>query len=213
MTSEGSPKTLKVATVQFRSSTDLADNLTRIRQQMEPLAAQGVRVVAFPECAVTSYSADAVEACSEQQLEDAERELAKISADLGMYMVMGIPYFEDGTRLNGSLVYDPEGKLIARYAKVQLAGERWCESGNHLVLFEVDSVVCSTMVCHDSRLSGDHADTGDSGRADHVLHLVRVGAPRRDEARTVPGTDPGSGSGKFHLRCAEQRTGELRRGW
>ena len=143
--------TLKVATVQFRSSADVVDNLRRIRSQLEPLQAQGVRVAAFPECAATSYSGPAIEACTPQQLLDAEAELSRISGDLGMYIVMGIPYFENDTRLNGALVFNPSGQCIERYAKIQLAGEKWCESGNRLALFRVDDVLCSVMVCHDSR--------------------------------------------------------------
>ena len=44
---------LKVAAVQFRSSFDVAENRRRILETLEHLAEQGVKVAAFPECALT----------------------------------------------------------------------------------------------------------------------------------------------------------------
>ncbi len=142
---------LTVASVQFRSTTSLKDNLARTRTHLKALRAQGVRVAAFPECAATAYSQAAIEALTADELEAAEAELAAMCREVGMYMVMGLPYFENGERYNGALVWDPDGKCIARYAKVQLAGEKWCVPGERLVLFEVDDVVCSVIVCHDER--------------------------------------------------------------
>jgi len=146
------PRTaLRAAAVQFRSSGDLGDNLTRIGKHLEALAAEGVRVAAFPECAATSYAAAAVERCTPQELADAERALADMCRRIGIYAVVGIPYFEDGARYNGALVWDPVGRLIARYAKIQLAGEPWCAPGRRFTLFRIDGIVCCVIICHDER--------------------------------------------------------------
>ena len=53
--SNATPATLRAAAVQMRSSRDLADNITRIRRTLKELAADGVRVAVFPECALTGY--------------------------------------------------------------------------------------------------------------------------------------------------------------
>ena len=151
MARDGQGVGLKVAAVQFRSSLDLDDNLTRIEEHLRRLSQEGVRVVALPECSVTSYDGSAIERLSETRLLEAEAELSRMCREHGLYLVAGIPYFEDGERYNGALVWDPRGTCIARYAKIRLAGEPWCLPGKRFVLFRVDQVVCSVIVCHDSR--------------------------------------------------------------
>ena len=143
--------TIRVASVQFRSSRDISENLARIESELEKLAAQGVQAAAFPECAATAYDQLAIEACTPGELVDAENRLSAMCARNKIACIMGIPYFEDGVRYNGALVWDSKGKLITRYAKIQLAGEKWCESGDHLAMFKLDGVTCSVIVCHDSR--------------------------------------------------------------
>jgi len=145
------PSALKVASVQFRSSSNVADNLARIGEHLRRLAREGVRIAAFPECAATSYDASAIESISHEELQSAEKGLSAACAEAGIYAVVGIPYFEDGARYNGGLAWDPAGACIARYAKIQLAGEKWCQPGRRFVLFEVEGVRCSIIICHDER--------------------------------------------------------------
>lgn len=142
---------LTVAAVQFRSGERLADNLERIAEHLARLGREGVRVAAFPECAATSYDESVIRNTSEDGLRHAEARLAEACKGAGLYAVVGIPYFEHETRHNGALVWDPEGRCIARYAKIQLAGERWCQPGDRFSLFRVDDVLCSVIICHDER--------------------------------------------------------------
>jgi len=142
---------LKVAAVQFRSGDCLSGNLERIGEHLARLAHQGVRVAAFPECAATSYDKAVIPTIGEDQLREAEARLATECRRAGIYAVVGIPYFEDGRRYNGALVWNPEGACIARYAKIQLAGEDWCEAGERFALFHIDDVLCSVIICHDER--------------------------------------------------------------
>lgn len=145
------PLMLKVAAVQFRSSEHLPANVERIGEHLARLAQQGVRIAAFPECATTSYNKSAIRNASEANLREAEEQLASACRAAAIYAVVGMPYFEDGKCYNGALVWDPNGACIARYAKIQLAGERWCQPGNRFVLFRVDAVLCSVIICHDER--------------------------------------------------------------
>jgi predicted amidohydrolase len=142
---------LRVAAVQFRSSDDLADNLARTRQSLGEAAGQGVRIAAFPECSVSSYRAGVIEQFTDAELRDTETALADMCREIDIYGVFGIPYFEDGDRYNGALVFGPEGGCVARYAKVQLAGERWCLSGKRLIVFPIDDVLATVIICHDER--------------------------------------------------------------
>ncbi len=58
------PTPLKVAAVQMRSSSRLEENRRRIVEVLARLAAQGVQVAAFPECALTGYDKDTLTAAT-----------------------------------------------------------------------------------------------------------------------------------------------------
>lgn len=141
---------LKVAAVQMRSSRNLADNLARITNSIHTCARDGVRVVAFPECALTGYFEDAATNATSVQLVDAEAQLAAACKTAGVYAIAGSAWREDGKLLNSALIFSPDGKVIERYHKIQLA-ERWPNAGDHLSVFKIDGVPCSVIICHDER--------------------------------------------------------------
>jgi predicted amidohydrolase len=144
------PRSLKVVAVQFRSSRDLDNNVAHIRDHIRRLAGQGVRVVVFPECALTGYYEDVVKATTAEQLARAERQVADACRVAGLYAIVGTPH-RDGEKLyNSATVIDSSGKVIERYHKVQLA-EPWPTPGDHLSTFKVDGVPCSIIICHDER--------------------------------------------------------------
>ena len=139
-----------MAAVQFRSSRDLDRNVAGITAHIRRLAREGVRVAVFPECALTGYFEDVVKATTAERLAEAERRVADACREAGIYAVVGTPH-RDGEKLyNSATVFDPSGKVIERYHKVQLA-EPWPTPGDHLSVFKVDGVPCSIIICHDER--------------------------------------------------------------
>ena len=144
------PKSLRVAAVQFRSSRDLDKNVADMSGHIRRLAGQGVRVAVFPECALTGYFEDVVKATTAERLADAEQRIAAACREAGIYAVVGTPH-RDGDKLyDSATVFDPSGKIIERYHKVQLA-ESWPTPGDHLSTFRIDGVPCSIIICHDER--------------------------------------------------------------
>jgi predicted amidohydrolase len=141
---------LKVAAVQFRSSRDLDKNVAGITSQIRRLGERGVRVVVFPECALTGYFEDVAKATTAERLSEAERQIADACREAGLYAVVGTPHRDGGTLYNSATVIDPSGRVIERYHKVQLA-EPWPTPGDHLSVFRVDGVPCSIIICHDER--------------------------------------------------------------
>jgi predicted amidohydrolase len=122
------PISLKVAAVQFRSCRDLDRNVAGITAQIRRLAKEGVRVAAFPECALTGYFEDVVKATTAKRLADTERRIADACREAGIYAVVGTPYRDGGKLYNSATVIDPSGKIIERYHKIQLA-ESWSTPG------------------------------------------------------------------------------------
>jgi predicted amidohydrolase len=141
---------LKVAAVQMRSSRNLTDNLARITRSIRDCARQGVRVVVFPECALTGYFAESATNSTAEQLTQAEQQIAAACRDAGSGAIVGSAWREGGKLFNSALVITPDGKVIERYHKVHLA-ERWPDPGDHLPVFKLEGVPCSVIICHDER--------------------------------------------------------------
>jgi predicted amidohydrolase len=144
------PASLRVAAVQFRSSRDLASNTLQICRFIGEAAQAKADIVVFPECALTGYFEDVITNTTAAQLSAAEEKILQECRNAHIYAVVGTP-FRDGSQLyNSAVVISPEGSIIERYYKVQLA-ERWPDAGDHVSVFPIDGIPCSMIICHDER--------------------------------------------------------------
>ena len=141
---------LQVAAVQMRSSTNLTENTAKISQFIEKCASDGARVVVFPECALTGYDEKTIKTLSPEQITKAENELRETCRKASVYAIVGLPWHEGSKLFNSASVINPEGKVIERYHKIQLA-EGWPDPGDHLSVFQIDGIPCSIIICHDER--------------------------------------------------------------
>lgn len=143
--------TFRVAAVQMRSTRSLVENMDKIRKSLEECAKDGVRVVVFPECAVTGYFDDqTMKSIRSEELAAAERELAVACRTFRISAIVGMPVREGERLYNSAVVIRADGKIIERYHKNQLA-EDWPDEGDHLSVFRIDGVPCSIIICHDER--------------------------------------------------------------
>jgi predicted amidohydrolase len=145
------PPKLKVAAVQMRSVRELGTNVRAISAHIANCAKDAVRVVVFPECALTGYFENAfMQSIAAEDLLQAEREIADACRAHSIYAIVGTPY-RDGERLfNSAVVFTPGGEVLARYHKIQLA-ESWPSEGDQLLVFKIDGVPASIIICHDER--------------------------------------------------------------
>lgn len=122
-----------------------------IAQHIARCAEQGARVVVFPECALTGYFDNAfIAAISAEQLAGLEQQVAAACRTNRVYAVVGTPYREKSNLYNSAIVIRPDGTTLARYHKIQLA-ESWPTGGQELVVFLIDGVPASIIICHDER--------------------------------------------------------------
>jgi predicted amidohydrolase len=142
--------TLRVAAVQFRSSRDLDDNVSRIRAEILRCGGLGVRVAVFPECALTGYFEAEATAATAGQLASAEARIADACREAGIHAIVGSPWREGEHLFNSAIVFNAKGQVVERYHTVQLA-EPWPDPGDHLAVFPIDGVPCSIIICHDER--------------------------------------------------------------
>jgi len=143
-------KTLFVAAVQMRSSGNLQENVAHIKGFIKECAFKGIRVVAFPECALTGYNEDVITSLTTEQIVQAEKQVAEACRESLVYAIVGMPYHDGKKLFNSAVVISPDGKVIERYHKIQLV-EKWPDPGDHLSVFKIDGVPCSIIICHDER--------------------------------------------------------------
>jgi len=134
----------------MRSSRDLSNNVAQIKAFIRESGAKGARVVVFPECALTGYFEDVVKSVTAAKLADAEAAVADACREAGVYVVLGTPCREKEKLFNSAIIINPSGRVVARYHKTQLA-EGWPEAGEEMILFKIDDIPCSIIICHDER--------------------------------------------------------------
>ena len=145
-----SSKTLSVAAVQMRSSGIISDNVTRIKAFLKECSSEGIQIAVFPECALSGYFENVIVKLTAEQINQAEDQVAEACREYSIYAIIGMP-FRDGQKLfNSAVVISPEGKVIERYHKNQLA-ENWPDPGDHLSVFKINRIPCSIIICHDER--------------------------------------------------------------
>jgi predicted amidohydrolase len=143
---------LKVAAVQFLPKPTVSENADLIVSWLEKAASEEVDVVAFQECALTGYNVERIEQTSEEDLLAGEKKIAEACQRLGLHAVLGTPQYREGKLYNTAVVFDPDGKEIERYSKIQLVGgDRWAQPGNELSVFKIENIPCSIIICHDER--------------------------------------------------------------
>jgi predicted amidohydrolase len=176
--------TLKVATVQFRSSPSLADNLKRIGETLVRLAGDNVKVAVFPECALISYTQEAVQSAKQEEVAAAEAQIREICRRQNIAAIFGSVYKVNGKIFNSAVVIDSNGELLERYGKVYLAGEKWFTPGNHISLFDLEGVPSTVMICHDERYPEMVRLPAIKGA--RVVYYISHESGLREEAKVAP---------------------------
>jgi predicted amidohydrolase len=151
LAAQNQPVSLKVAAVQFRSSSSIEDNATRMHDILARLADAGVKVAIFPECALTRYSKETILNADAGAVAAAEEKIRVVCRQKKIAAILGSVYKINGRIFNTAVVFDSHGELVDRYGKVYLAGEQWFTPGNHISFFELDGVPSTVMICHDER--------------------------------------------------------------
>lgn len=133
-TSAASPKdpNLRVALCQFHVTDDKSKNLKTAKEYLEKSASQGAALAVLPEIWNSPYATAAFPDYAESlprvgdggddMLPSKSAELLRAAAkDHNLWVVGGsIPEVEDGNIFNTCLVFDPEGKVVAKHRKVHL---------------------------------------------------------------------------------------------
>lgn len=142
----------RVATVQSRFASSIAGNLEKVAMVLKRLRRSKPDVVLFPECMLTGYRFDFVRLNGEE-IRAALRQVAQWAREFDMNLIVGTPAFRNGRLQNCAVAFDRRGRLVHCYAKCQLteADRKVFTPGDHIALFKLDGVCCSTIICHERR--------------------------------------------------------------
>jgi nitrilase len=126
----------KVAAVQMVSTPDVNENIATCARLLADAAATGAQLVTLPEYwpIMGMKDADKVAHAEEPGAGPIQQFMANAAREHGIWLVGGtlpLASGEAGKVLNTTLVYDPQGKPVARYDKIHLFGfTRGSESYN-----------------------------------------------------------------------------------
>ncbi len=157
---------MKLAAVQMISSPEVAPNLATAARLIAEAAAAGATLVALPEYfpLIGASDADRLAAREAEGNGPIQEFLAATARQHGIWLVGGsIPlHAVDPAKLrNSCLVFDPQGRRVARYDKIHLFGFRkgaeaydeaaTIERGDQVVAFDAPFGRVGVAICYDLR--------------------------------------------------------------
>ncbi len=162
----GDAGAVRIAAVQMASGPRVDANLKEAAWLIEAAAAQGARLVALPEYfgIMGMKDTDKVAVREDFGSGPIQEFLARTAREHGIWIVGGsVPLVAKSKDkvLNTSLVYDDQGKCVARYDKIHLFGfemgkekyseERTIEHGRKVVAFDSPFGRIGLSICYDLR--------------------------------------------------------------
>lgn len=147
-------KTLQVSCVQLHWARSLERNLERTLHYIQAAAAEGSRVVLFPETNLTGYYFPDVIKLPPEAVQQALGHTCQAARTNNIWVIAGTLKKTADRYLNLAHVISPQGEIVHEYAKIHMAGrdeQRYCRGGDKLSLFELDEVLCTLVICRDGR--------------------------------------------------------------
>jgi predicted amidohydrolase len=160
---------LRAAAIQLRSGIDPAANRASAMPLLREAATAGARFIATPECTMVldRDKARMLATVNSAQIDSELKAWSRAAQELGVWLLLGsgsVPA-EAGKVYNRSFLYNPDGKIAARYDKINLfdvtlgGGETYRESdtfasGKQAVVTDGPmSAKIGLTICYDVRFS------------------------------------------------------------
>jgi len=157
---------VRVAAIQMVSAPEVAPNLEAAGRLIAEAAARGAQLVALPEyfCILGRHEADKVKVCEPEGAGPIQDFLAAAAREFRVWLVGGTVPLKCGDEnkvRNSCLVFDAEGRRVARYDKIHLFGlelgensfneARSIEPGTRPVVLDTPLGRAGLSVCYDVR--------------------------------------------------------------
>lgn len=148
---------MRIGAYQFAASGNIEENMGKIREAVARAKAESVRLLAFPECALTGYPPEKVKSAAAVDflaLDDSFRELQRLSDENDMCLLVGSVTQSGGSFLNSAMFFRPGGRAGEEmYNKRALWG--W-DLDNFIAgtgggVWEIDGLHFGARVCYEVR--------------------------------------------------------------
>ncbi|MGC2974187.1 carbon-nitrogen hydrolase family protein [Brevibacterium sp. FAM 25378] len=146
---------MKFALAQINTTTEVADNLDKVRTYTREAAASGARFVVFPEATMSAFGTG-LRTLAEEHTESWRTALSALAVETGITVVVGEFATTAAKVINLLAVYTPTGER-SDYAKIHLYDafgfkeSDTVEAGEEPVLFTVDGEDIGLALCYDIR--------------------------------------------------------------
>lgn len=186
---------LRVASVQFQHTPgDKAANLATVERFAVRAAAEGARIVCFPECCVSGYWH--LRHLSRDELLDlaepvpsgpASQRLGELAAAHDITIGAGlVELADDGRMFNSYVVATPDGRFVT-HRKIHMFISEHMACGDSVTLLDVDGWRVAVLICYDNNiienarlcalagaqvLLAPHQTGGCRSRSPHAMGLV-----------------------------------------
>lgn len=146
---------MKIGAFQFAVTNNINQNMEIIRKAIIQAAHKGVKLLAFPECALTGYPPRDIERSSSVKFDElylAYEQLQKLVIDNAIHIIVGTITLEDDKYYNSAIVFAPhQEKMI--YHKRALWG--WDRDnfnvGNRNGIFDIEGLKVGIRICFEVR--------------------------------------------------------------
>jgi predicted amidohydrolase len=158
---------MRIGVAQIRSLDTIEANTASILAFVDEARRLGVRILGFPETALTGYLLDGFPSVDAGKLDGAVGQIAARLRGGSLAVVVGTPTKEGGTLRNSAIVLFPDGRRLV-YHKMNLPSNEnvWFTPGNATLSFEVEQRKFGVAICRDQNapeLAGGLARAGVRG--------------------------------------------------
>lgn len=146
---------MKIAAYQFAVSGCMSENFNKMKSAVIQAAEKDVRLLVFPECALTGYPPYDISKASDVDFEMVslyQEEFKYLSSKYNMYIVVGTITRQDMKIYNSAVIFSPE-KENSVYHKRALWGwdrDNFCV-GKEKGIFVIDGIKIGLRICYEVR--------------------------------------------------------------
>lgn len=151
---------MKIGAYQFPVTKEITENFKHIEEGARAAAKEGMRILAFGECALTGYpegNAEHIRAIAECDLESYIEKVGELSIKYGVYLLFGSVRRQSYGWTNCAFLASPDGIVMTVYEKRALWGwdkdlfSQPKESEFSIGMFEVDGMRFGVRICFEVR--------------------------------------------------------------
>lgn len=146
---------MKIGAYQFAVTKDISRNLNIMEQAITQATQEKIRLLVFPECALTGYPPRDFESTASVNFEEltlAQEQLRKLAIGHAMYVLAGTITKEEGKFYNSAMLFTPQGETRTYHKRALWGWDRENFSvGSFGGVFDIEGWRVGVRICFEVR--------------------------------------------------------------